>query len=106
MTEELINALSKAPGMRVVAPTSVFQFKGKAEDVRKIGRELEVDAVLGGSVRKADDRLRITANLVQVSTGYVLWSETYESELKDVFAIQDQISRAIVKALSIEQKCE
>ena len=106
MTEELINALSKAPGMRVVAPTSVFQFKGKAEDVRKIGRELEVDAVLGGSVRKADDRLRITANLVQVSTGYVLWSETYESELKDVFAIQDQISRAIVKALSIELKCE
>ncbi len=87
-------------------PTSVFQFKGKAEDVRKIGRELEVDAVLGGSVRKADERLRITANLVQVSTGYVLWSETYESELKDVFAIQDQISRAIVKALSIELKCE
>src|SRR5947207_1181325 len=106
MTEEQINDMSKASVMGVVAHASDFQYNGKAEDVRKIGRELVVDAVLGGSVRKADDRLRITANLVQVSTGYVLWSETYESELKDVFAIQDQISRAIVKALSIEQKCE
>ncbi|MFN2399001.1 MAG: protein kinase [Gemmatimonadaceae bacterium] len=101
MTEELINALSKLGGLRVASRTSAFQFKGKQSDVRTIGDTLNVATVLEGSVRKAGNRLKVTAQLVNVADGYHLWSETYERELKDVFAVQDEIARAIVSALRL-----
>jgi adenylate cyclase len=99
MSEELINRLSKTPELRVVARTSAFAFKGKNLDIREIGEQLDVGAVVEGSVRKAGDRLRITAQLIQVADGFHLWSETYERQLDDVFAIQDDISRTIAEAL-------
>ena len=102
MTEELIGALSKVEGLHVAARTSAFAFKGKDQDVREIGEQLGVSSVLEGSVRRAGDKLRVTAQLVDTSDGYHLWSETYEREMKDVFAIQDEISRAIVKALQLK----
>ncbi|UCC83741.1 MAG: tetratricopeptide repeat protein [Gemmatimonadota bacterium] len=99
MAEELINALTKVKELRVAARTSSFQFKGRSEDVREIARSLGVRSVLEGSVRRAGDRLRVTAQLVTAEDGYHLWSETYERQLEDVFAIQDEISRSIVDAL-------
>jgi TolB-like protein len=102
MTDELTNRLSKIRGVRVPARTSAFMFKGKTGDIREIGSKLNVRAVLEGSVRKAGDGLRITAQLINVADGYHLWSETYDRKLEDVFAIQDDISSAIVKALELE----
>jgi adenylate cyclase len=102
MTEEIIDALSKIGGIRVVARTSSFSFKGKQQDIREIGKKLNVAAVLEGSVRKDGNRLRVTAQLNSVADGYHLWSETYERELKDVFAVQDEISRAIVNTLQLK----
>jgi serine/threonine-protein kinase len=99
MAEELINALTKVEGLRVAARTSSFYFKGKSEDVREIGGQLAVRSVLEGSVRRAEERLRVTAQLISVEDGFHLWSENYDRELKDVFAIQDEISRSIVEAL-------
>ncbi len=99
MAEELINALTKVKELRVAARTSSFQFKGKSEDVCEIAKMLRVGSVLEGSVRRAGDRLRVTAQLVTAEDGYHLWSETYDRQLEDVFAIQDEISRAIVDAL-------
>ena len=101
MTEAVINRLSKIEDLRVVARTSAFAFKGKNVDIREIGEQLGVGAVVEGSVRKAGDRLRITAQLVQVADGYHLWSETYDRKLGDVFAIQDEVSRAVAHALEI-----
>lgn len=102
LTEEIINALTKAEGLRVVSRTSSFQFKGKAQDIRRIGEQLGAGAVLEGSVRKAGETLRITAQLINAADGCHLWSETYQRESKDVFAIQEDISRAIVGALRIQ----
>ena len=99
MAEELIIALTKVKGLRVAARTSSFHFKGKSEDVREVGKQLAVRTVLEGSVRRAEDRLRVTAQLVSVEDGYHLWSENYDRELKDVFAVQDEISRSIVETL-------
>ena len=99
ITEELIVKLSKLDGLRVVGRTSVFALKGQSADVREIGARLGVNAVLAGSVRKADDRLRITAQLMDATDGYQLWSDTYERQIADVFEIQDEISRAIVMRL-------
>jgi TolB-like protein/Tfp pilus assembly protein PilF len=99
MTEELINALTKVEGLRVPARTSSFAFKGKNMSVRVIADSLHVGSVLAGSVRKAGNRLRVTAQLVGAADGYHLWSETYERDLKDVFAVQDEIARAITGAL-------
>jgi serine/threonine-protein kinase len=104
MAEEIINALSPIDGMRVVARTSAFAFKGKHEDVREIGRKLSVTHVLEGSVRKAGTRLRITTQLTSVSDGYQLWSQRFERTMEDVFAVQDEISAAIVERLSAELK--
>ncbi len=101
MAEEIINALNKVQSLRVAARTSSFAFKGKSEDVGDIGRKLKVSTVLEGSVRKMGSRLRITAQLVNVADGYHLWSERYDREMEDVFAIQDDISQAIVKALKV-----
>ncbi|MDQ2945248.1 MAG: tetratricopeptide repeat protein [Acidobacteriota bacterium] len=99
MTDEIIDALTKIGGLRVVARTSSFAFKGKQQDIREIGKKLNVGAVLEGSVRKFGDKLRVTAQLNSVADGYHLWSETYERELKDVFQVQDEISQAIVNTL-------
>jgi len=99
MTEEIIDELTRAGGFRVVARTSSFAFKDKHQDIREIGRKLGVGAVMEGSVRKDGQRLRVTAQLISVADGYHLWSETYERELKDVFTVQDEISRAIVQTL-------
>ena len=102
LTEELINALTKVDGLRVVAWSTAFQLKGKARDIRRIGEQLRVRAVLEGSVRRTFDRLRITAQLLDTKDGHYLWSETYERPIKDVFAIEDEISSAIVGALRIK----
>ena len=101
MTEELINRLSNIKALRVPARTSAFHFKNSTDDVRTIGGKLNVQAVVEGSVRKAGDELRITAQLINVSDGYHLWSETYDRKLADVFAIQDEISSAIATALRV-----
>ena len=101
MAEEIINALTKIQSLRVASRTSSFAFKGKNEDIGEIGRKLRVSTVLEGSVRKMGNRLRITAQLVNVADGYHLWSERYDREMEDVFAIQDDISQAIVVALRV-----
>jgi eukaryotic-like serine/threonine-protein kinase len=92
MTDELINALAQVEGLRVASRTSVFAFKGKEADIRRLGAQLNVGSVLEGSVRKAGSRLRVTIQLVHVADGYELWSARYERELTDVFAIQDEIA--------------
>jgi TolB-like protein/Tfp pilus assembly protein PilF len=102
LTEELITSLSQVEGLRVAARTSSFQFKGRNPDVREVGRTLDVRSVLEGSVRKSGNRLRIAVQLVNVSDGYQLWSQAYDRELTDVFAIQEEIARAIVEALRVE----
>ncbi|KKK78674.1 hypothetical protein LCGC14_2841190, partial [marine sediment metagenome] len=102
ITEDIINALTKIPELRVASRTSAFAFKGKGQDVRAIGERLMVSKVLEGSVRKAANRLRITAQLINSADGYQVWSEQYDRELDDVFAIQDEISHAIVSALKIK----
>jgi len=88
-------------GLRVVARTSAFQFKGRTEDVRRLGETLNVNAILEGSVRTAGKRLRVTAQLINVADGYHLWSERYDRDMEDVFAIQDDIARSIVDTLRI-----
>ena len=102
MAEDIINDLTHVEGLRVAARTSAFAFKGKQEDIRDIGRKLNVETLLEGSVRKAGSQLRITAQLINVSDGYHLWSERYDRELEDVFAIQDEIARNIVQALKVK----
>ncbi len=101
MAEELINSLTHIKGVRVVAWTSAFSFKGRDTDIREIGRKLNVETLLQGSVRKAGKRLRITAKLVNVTDGYHLWSERYDRKMKDVFAIQDEVALAIVANLKV-----
>jgi serine/threonine protein kinase/Flp pilus assembly protein TadD len=101
LAEELINALVKIENLRVASRASAFQIKESVSDVREIGRRLNVESVLGGSVRKAGDRLRITAQLTNVADGYHIWSERYDRKLEDVFAIQDEIAQAIARALQV-----
>jgi TolB-like protein len=101
MTEELINKLSNIRELRVPARTSVFTFKGKAEDIREIGRKLNVEKVLEGSVRKENSQLRITVQLVNVSDSYHIWSETFDKELTKVFAIQDEIALTVADKLKL-----
>ena len=102
MAEELINALTKVARLQVASRTSSFQFRGKDYDFSEIGTKLNVHSVLEGSIRKAGNRLRITAQLVNVSDGYHLWSEKYDRDMEDIFAIQDEISLAIVDKLKIK----
>ena len=99
LTEELITDLGQVPGLLVVSRNSAFQFKGKPADVRKVGQELRVNNVLEGSVRKAGNRLRITAQLVNVADGYQVWSQRFDRRMEDVFAIQDEIVSSIVASL-------
>jgi TolB-like protein/Flp pilus assembly protein TadD len=101
LSEEVLNALTRIPDLKVVARTSAFQFKGQNLDVVDVGRRLRVNHILEGSVRKAGERLRITAQLVETENGFHLWSQTFDRELKDVFAIQDEIAHAIAAALKV-----
>ena len=99
ISEEIINALTKIQGLQVTARTSSFAFKGKCEDIREIGRQLDVSTILEGSVRKAGCQVRITAQLINVEDGYHYWSETFDRQLEDIFAIQDEISIKIAEKL-------
>lgn len=99
MAEEIISALTQVAGLQIASRTSSFAYKGQNHDIRAIGRDLSVQTLLEGSVRKAGERLRISAQLVSVSSGYHLWSETYDRDATDVFAIQDEIAENIVKSL-------
>jgi TolB-like protein len=101
LSEEILNALARIPGLYVPARTSSFQFKGKSGDVAKFAAMLGVATVLEGSVRKAGSRVRITAQLVNAADGYHLWSQTYDRDLKDIFAVQEEISKSIAEALRI-----
>ena len=101
IAEEITSALARVDQLRVAGRTSAFSFKGKTGDLREIGRTLNVSAVLEGSVRRAGNRLRITAELVNVSDGYHLWSERYDRQLEDIFAVQDEIALAVVDALKL-----
>jgi TolB-like protein/predicted Ser/Thr protein kinase len=100
LSEEIINALAKVPELKVTARTSAFSFKGKAANVAQIAHELGVEHILEGSVRKAGDRIRFTAQLINASDGFHLWSERYDRQLSDIFAIQDEVSGAITAALT------
>jgi len=99
LAEEIINALTQVPRLRVIARTSAFAFKGKEEDVRRIAETLGVANILEGSVRKAGNRIRVTAQLITAADGSHLWSERYDREMTDVFAVQDEIAQAVVDAL-------
>ena len=104
MTEELINALARVPGLRVPGRTSCFAFKGKSEAniFRKVGDQLQVNTVLEGSVRKAGEKLRVTAQLINVSDGYHLWSEDYDGDVRDIFTFQSNVAQRVVEALQIK----
>jgi len=102
ISEEILDALSKIDGLRVVARTSSFSFKGKNANVSEVGKKLNVENVLEGSLRREGNRIRITAELINARNGFHLWSETYEREIQGVFAVQDEITRAIVDALKIK----
>jgi eukaryotic-like serine/threonine-protein kinase len=101
LSEELLNDLAKIPRLRVAARTSSFQFKGKTEDLRTVGEKLNVGTILEGSVRKEGNKVRITAQLIKAADGFHLWSETYDRELKDVFAVQDEIARSVAGSLKV-----
>ncbi|HET7711474.1 MAG TPA: protein kinase [Thermoanaerobaculia bacterium] len=101
MTEEIINSISNIPTLHVAARTSSFAFKGREDDVRKVGRELGVAMVLEGSVRQVGSRLRVTAQLINVETGYQVWSERWDRDLADVFAVQDEIAQAIASTFKL-----
>ncbi len=101
ISEELINALSKIEGLRVVSRTSVFAYKGRSEDIRAIGRDLNVRSVLEGSVQLHGDKLRVTTQLINVASGYHLWSERFDREMEDVFDIEDEIAANVVRALRV-----
>jgi serine/threonine protein kinase/Tfp pilus assembly protein PilF len=102
MAEEIITALTQIENLKVIARTSAFAFKGKNEDIREIGRKLDVGALLEGSVRKSGTRLRITAQLINVDDGAHLWSERFDRELEDVFAVQEEIAQAIVDKMKVK----
>ncbi|MBV8828031.1 MAG: hypothetical protein JO108_02265 [Acidobacteriaceae bacterium] len=101
MTEEIINSLSQVEGLKVIARTSTFQFKGMSVDAREVGRRLDADLLIEGSVRKAGDQLRITAQAIQTESGHHLWSEIFRRELKDVFAIQEELAQSVAGLLRV-----
>ena len=101
LAEDIIDALTQVPGLRVMARTSAFAFRGEEQDVREIGARLNVEHILEGSVRRLGSRIRMTAQLVKTSDGFHLWSQRFDREMTDVFAIQDEISQAIVEKLRV-----
>jgi len=106
LSEELINALGKLPGLRVTARSSAFQFRGQELDAREVGQKLDVEVVLEGSVRIAGNRLRITTELVNCADGVQLWAERFDGEMKDIFDTQDEIAQAIVEQLHVELRAK
>jgi TolB-like protein/Tfp pilus assembly protein PilF len=102
ITEEIINNLAQIPGLKVTSRTSSFQFRNHQTDIKHIGDILGVATILEGSVRKADNRIKVTAQLVSADDGFHLWSNTYERELDDIFDIQEELSRSIVEALELQ----
>jgi len=106
MSEEILEALAKVEGLRVVARTSSFSFKGKSVDVGEVGKKLNVENVLEGSLRREGNRVRITTQLINVRNGFQVWSETYEREVQGVFALEDEITRAVVDALKLKLAIE
>src|SRR5438045_2930542 len=102
ISEEILDALAKVDGLRVVARTSSFSFKGRNADVSEVASKLNVANVLEGSLRREGNRIRVTAQLISARSGFHLWNETYDRKLEDVFALQDEITRAIVDALKIK----
>jgi TolB-like protein/Flp pilus assembly protein TadD len=101
LSEEIINELTRIPGLKVTARTSAFAFRGKEDDIRRIAAALDVRTVLEGSVRRAGNRIRVTAQLINAADGYHLWSQRFDRELADVFAVQDEIAAAIADALQV-----
>ena len=106
ISEEILNVLTRTNTLQVIARTSSFQFKGKNLDVQKIGKQLNVSHILEGSVRKSGNQVRISAQLVKTSTGVHLWSDTYDRELDDIFAVQDEIAKNIVDQIGIALPAE
>jgi TolB-like protein len=102
LSEELLNVLTKFPGLKVAGRTSSFAFKGKNQDLRLIGEALSVSTILEGSVRKQQNRVRITAQLIRVADGFHIWSDTFDRELEDIFAVQEEIATSIGQALAVE----
>jgi TolB-like protein/DNA-binding winged helix-turn-helix (wHTH) protein len=102
LAEQLINDLAKVPGLKVIGRSSAFQFKGKNEDARDIGRKLGVANVLEGSVRREGDHVRITTELIKADDGFQLWSQSYDREIRDIFAVQDEIATAATGALQLK----
>ena len=102
ISEEITNALTRIPGLRVAARTSAFQFRGRTEDIRRVGDVLNVETVLEGSVRATDGRLRVIAQLSNTTTGFQLWSERFEQPFENVFAVQDEIAEAVVRTLRVQ----
>ena len=101
ISEEIINSLTHVSGLNVIARTSAFRFKGASVDVREVGQRLDADVLIEGSVRKAGDQLRISAQAIQTESGHHLWSESFRRELKDVFAIQEEIAQSVVALLRL-----
>ena len=101
LSEEILNLLAKIPDLKVIGRTSSFAFKGQNQDLRGIGQALGVNTVLEGSVRKSGDRVRITAQLIDVQDGAHIWSESYDRTLNDIFAVQDNVAASIIDALQI-----
>src|SRR5262249_40095644 len=102
LSEELLNVLAQNRGLRVAARSSAFQFKDKNVELKEIGKSLNVSTILEGSVRKSGKMVRISAEVVNVSDGFQLWSETYDRELNDIFAVQEDIARSVGEALKVK----
>jgi TolB-like protein len=102
ITEEILDALAQLPNLKVAARTSAFAFKGKDEDLRKVGEVLDVATVMEGSVQQSGDEVRITAQLIDTRSGYHLWSEKYDRKLTSIFAVEDEISKAIADKLKVQ----
>src|SRR5262249_36869482 len=102
LTEEITSALARIPGLKVAARNSAFTFKGRHEDARKVGEALHVAMLLQGSVRKAAQQIRVTVQLISVADGYNLWSETFDRDVGDVIAVEDDIARRIAERLQME----
>ena len=101
VSEEILNALAHIPGLRVTGRGSAFALKGKSEDLRQVGIKLRVSTILEGTLRRAGNRLRITAHLIDAGSGYQIWTERYDRVLEDVFAVQDEIASAIAGRLRL-----
>jgi TolB-like protein len=106
LAEEIINALAQIPGLKVTARTSAFAFRGKEQDITRIAEALHVGTILEGSVRKAGNRIRVTAELINAADGYHIWSQRYDRQLEDVFAVQDEMAAAIAAALRVKLSVE